>query len=280
MPVQQPAQAVLVPAPVQAVPAPNALPVQAPAALPVSAFRRNIDILLVFFAFATTIFAWAGAGTSWALDGPVTYYLAYYCASGNSFCASYLSLPNNINASFANVQGACACLVLCGLATLSICVIALVRLIAPTMVSSMMTRMGAHPDRGDLLTLIMLRTSFAAFILAMIGTTLPSVALYPLALNGPGVGLGIVNVIICAFLAVLLIAQSCAPRIPAAAGAVTAIGSVDIKVPTVHMGGAQAPVAPVSAPAQGVVYTSAVVEAAPVPAPVAAPAAAEPAKIV
>ena len=272
VPVQQPAveaaPAVVVPVPVQAMPAPQH-PVPAPA--PTPAFRRNTDILLAFFAFATTIFAWAAAGTWWASNGPFTYYLTYGCGNNNNFCTTYVS--QTPNAALANLQGACVCLIFSGLATFSICIISFVRLIAPGVVASAMNRMGVHPERGDLLTLVMGRAAIAAFILAMIGTTLPSVALYPQSLNGPGVALGIVNVIICAGLVFLSILQSCAPRVPAAAAAVAAIGSVDIKMPTIAMGGAQAPAAP---PAQGVVYTAPVAQAAPVvqaaPVPAAAPA--------
>ena len=248
------------PAPVQVLGAAPAA--AAPAAPPVPALRRNIDLLLAFFGTVTSILAWAAAGASWVWTPEATYFLTYAC-SGNS-CTSYVSLPPSAN--LANLQGACAVLIFSGVATLGIAAAAALRLVAPAAVDSALARLGAG---GGALTAAMGAASLAAFVFAMIGTTLPSVALYyqSRSLNGPGVGLGITNVIIVAGLVLLLAVQACASRVPAAATAAAAIAAVDFKLPAVNFGAPQA-----AAPVQGgIVYAAAPgAQAVPAPAGVAA----------
>ena len=177
---------------------------------------RRGDIILVFFAVATTILSWAAAGAQWASSwrittGTISFYLAYTCSDAGG-CVSYASIKpadaEGFLAGYVNLQGACASFVLSGVATLALAALLVARLCRRSPAAS-----GAA----------LLRLAAAAFLLAMIGTTLPSVALNPLVVNGPGLGLAIAHVVIVTGLCLALALQS---RVPAPAPAVLGGGPI------------------------------------------------------
>lgn len=174
-----------------AVPVPVAV-AAAPAAKPQRSMAELIlGLVLVFVSFLTTILAWAAAGSWWAVNGNVYMYLSFSCfgTGAGAICTNYTGATLQEN----NLRGACACLVFSGMLTLAICAASVLRLFAP---ASLAGAAGAAARARAPAIL-------AAAVLALLGCILPAPALLlpvnasPFAsLNGPALGLAIVNVIL------------------------------------------------------------------------------------
>ena len=164
-------------------------------------------------------------------------------AGGGNICTS-----NDSSIASNNLRGALACLVFAGLCTLVVAFTVVIRLIAPVSVAAGAAALGAPamPRR------ILVRFSLAALIFALLGLTLPA-AVYNLvnvSMNGAGLGLAIVTVIIDVLISVAVIVDALLPQVIPDVGAVHNF-TLDGTVPTISFG--QHAVAH-SAPQPGVVY--------------------------
>ena len=175
------------------------------------------DLATAFLSFAAAVLCWAASATWWASSGSAVFYLAYACGVWASSCVPYndfsdptinrfppqqygpvgQSTPAN-NVAFVNLQGACACLVLAGLIMAGVSAVAAWRALAPAALSSGLPAW--LPTR-------LATATVAAFVLAIMGVSLPSTAISLSAgvpLNGPGMGIAVAAVSLCGIVWVLL----------------------------------------------------------------------------